>query len=192
MSRDRGPLIAYILHPEFLPFVKELKADYVVYHAYDLFRFMDKNPARFERDENHLLESADLVIATSEETARDFRTRTKRHIEVLGNGVDWSRFVMDPRPPDPPELAHIPRPRIGYVGAINQKVDLDLILDLARRQSSWQFVLVGPVHNVLPSDADVLEAFKTCSNIHLIGAVRSIAPRKFSSIWMSGSYAIEG
>ena len=171
MSQDRGPLIAYIFHPEFLPFVKELKADYVVYHAYDLFRFMEKNPARFERDENQLLESADLVIATSEETARDFRTRTKRHIEVLGNGVDWSRFVMDPRPPDPPELAHIPRPRIGYVGAINEKVDLDLILHLARRQSSWQFVLVGPVRNLLPSDADVLEAFKTCSNIHLIGAV---------------------
>ena len=105
MSRDRGPLIAYIFHREFLPFVKELKADYVVYHAYDLFRLMGKNLAKVERDENQLLESADLVIATSEATAKDFRTGTKRHIEVLGNGVDWSRFVMD-QDHRTPQLAH--------------------------------------------------------------------------------------
>lgn len=171
LSQDRGPLVAYIFHPEFLPFVKGLEADYVVYHAYDLFRFMGKDPTSVERDENRLLESADLVIATSEETAKDFRSRTNRRIEVLGNGVDWSRFVIDPRPPDPPELAHIPRPRIGYVGAINEKVDFDLILQLARRQSSWQFVLVGPVRNILPGDIELLEEFKNFRNIHLVGEV---------------------
>jgi len=154
-----------------LPFVKELKADYVVYHAYDLFRFMEKDSATVERDENQLLESADLVIATSEETARDFRTRRNRRIEVLGNGVDWSRFVVAPIPPDPPELAHVPRPRIGYVGAINQKVDFDLVLRLARLQSSWQFVLVGPVRNLLPGDQEVIDELKECRNVHLIGAV---------------------
>jgi len=154
-----------------LPFIKELKADYVVYHAYDLFRFMEKDSTTVERDENQLLESADLVIATSEETAKDFRSRRNRHIEVLGNGVDWSLFVSDPKPPDPPELANIPRPRIGYVGAINQKVDFDLILRLARRQSSWQFVLVGPVRNLLPGDKELLDELKGCRNVHLIGAV---------------------
>ena len=82
LSRSRGPLIAYIFHPSYLPFIKELKADYVVYHAYDLFRFMEKDSTTVERDENQLLESADLVIATSEETAKDFRSRRNRHIEV--------------------------------------------------------------------------------------------------------------
>ncbi len=171
LSRSRGPLIAYIFHPTYLPFVKEFKADYVVYHAYDLFRFMEKDSATVERDENQLLESADLVIATSEETAKDFRSRSHRHIEVLGNGVDWSRFVVDPRPPDPPELAHIPRPRIGYVGAINEKVDFDLILRLARRQSGWQFVLVGQVRNLLFGDKELLDELKECRNVHLVGEV---------------------
>jgi len=171
LSNDRGPLIAYIFHPQFVPFVKDLKADFLVYHAYDLFRFMEKDSARVEQDENQLLESADLVIATSEETAKDFRSRNDRHIEVLANGVDWSRFVASPRPPDPPELAQIPRPRIGYVGALNEKVDFQLILELARRRRGWQFVIAGPVRNLLPGDEEVLEEFKKCQNIHLIGAV---------------------
>ena len=171
LSRSRGPLVAYVFHPMYLPFVKELKADHVVYHAYDLFRFMEKDSTGVERDENQLLESADLVIATSEETAKDFRNRTNRQIEILGNGVDWSRFVDGPRPPVPPELAHISRPRIGYVGAINEKVDFDLILRLARRQRSWQFVLVGPVRNLLPGDKELLQELNECRNVHLVGAV---------------------
>ena len=33
---DAGPLIAYVFHPKFWPYVKDLAADYLVYHAYDL------------------------------------------------------------------------------------------------------------------------------------------------------------
>jgi glycosyltransferase involved in cell wall biosynthesis len=121
--------------------------------------------------ENRLLESADLVIATSEETARDFRARQNRSIVVLGNGVDWKSFDVGRRPAVPIELADIPKPRIGYVGAINEKFDFDLILLLAKRRPNWQFVLVGPVGNLLPGDTERIAELKCCRNVHFFGPV---------------------
>jgi glycosyltransferase involved in cell wall biosynthesis len=171
LARYPGPLVAYLFHPEYLPFLKRLRADYVVYHAYDLFRFMGPRGKYLEPAENSLLDIADLVIATSEETAADMRSRNNRRVEVLGNGVDLSRFPAGAAPPERPELANIPRPRIGYVGAINQKVDFELVLALAKRRPSWQFVFVGEIDNLRPGDAELIAALRACHNIHILDAV---------------------
>ena len=34
---EAGPLIAYVFHPKFWPYVEDLDADHLVYHAYDLY-----------------------------------------------------------------------------------------------------------------------------------------------------------
>lgn len=166
-----GPLVAYVFHPEFLPFVEAMGADYIVYHAYDLFRFMGLGGEAVEASENTLLKLADLVIATSRETAEDMRGRIDRRIEVLGNGVDLNRFLPDSQHAEPPELARIQRPRVGYVGAVNQKVDLELMLELSRRRPGWQFVFVGEIGNLGPGDAELISEMRSRENIHLIRPV---------------------
>lgn len=171
LAGSPGPLVAYVFHPEYLPFVRAIGADHIVYHAYDLFRFMGQGGDAVEAAENTLLEVADLVIATSQETADDMRSRRDRRVEVLGNGVDLNRFASGSMQPEPPELANIPHPRVGYVGAINQKVDLELILALARRQPSWQFVFVGEIGNLGPGDAELIGEMRVRENIHLLKPV---------------------
>lgn len=165
-----GPLVAYVFHPEFLPYVAPLKADYLVYHAYDLFRFMGTGSAAVTAAENQLLRSADLVLATSTETAKDFATRVDRPIQVLGNGVDWAQFDVASAA-ESGELSGIPHPRIGYVGAINQKIDFALLLHLAKRRPDWNLVLVGAVGSVMDGDAQLLEELRRCPNVHFKGSV---------------------
>jgi glycosyltransferase involved in cell wall biosynthesis len=171
LANSAGPLIAYVFHPKFLPYAQRLGADFIVYHAYDLFRVMGKGAAALEKPENELLELADLVIATSAVTAKDFSTRTNRKSHVVGNGVDCKPFAIDAPPKTPKELENIPRPRIGYVGAVNQKVDFELIQELSRRQPGWNFVLVGGVDNLLEGDRELLAEFRNSPNIHVIGDV---------------------
>jgi len=54
-------------------------------------------------------------------------------------------------------------PRLGYFGAIDERVDLALLARLAEAEPSWQFVMVGPQRNV---DAAALPQRE---NIHWLG-----------------------
>ncbi len=67
------------------------------------------------------------------------------------------------------ELAAAPRPRIGYVGALNEKIDFDLLASVARRRPEWHFVLVGGLDLTgNPHKADGLAALP---NVHWTGRV---------------------
>jgi len=64
-------------------------------------------------------------------------------IRILPNGADVDAFEKGATLPCPADLANIPRPRIGYVGNVTQKVDLKLLRELARLRPEWSWVLLG-------------------------------------------------
>ena len=79
-----GPLIAYVFHPKFWPYIEDLDADYLVYRAYHLFernRGWSKTLDVFER---LLIQRADLAISSSGATAdarEQIRTCPDGHCE---------------------------------------------------------------------------------------------------------------
>lgn len=80
------------------------------------------------------------------------------------NGADVLHFQQALRPElkVPPELASLPRPVIGYVGAVSNWLDLRLLADAAGARPHWSWVLIGPV------DTDVAP-LKALPNVHLLG-----------------------
>jgi glycosyltransferase involved in cell wall biosynthesis len=67
-----------------------------------------------------------------------------------------------------PDLAAVPRPRIGYVGVIKKQLDLALLVRLAQARPQYSFVLVGPVLNVSGKEQDI-NALKALPNVYLLG-----------------------
>ena len=63
----------------------------------------------------------------------------------MDHGVDFEGFAAAGREPvDPPDVAPIPRPRVGFVGGIDASTfDPALLVDVARRLPDCRFVLVG-------------------------------------------------
>jgi glycosyltransferase involved in cell wall biosynthesis len=61
------------------------------------------------------------------------------------------------------DQAAIPRPRLGFYGVIDERLDLPLIDQLASARPDWQIVLVGPVVKIDP------ETLPRRSNIHYFG-----------------------
>jgi glycosyltransferase involved in cell wall biosynthesis len=57
----------------------------------------------------------------------------------------------------------IPRPRIGYAGIIDWRVDLELVREIALRHPAWQMVMLGPV---IGMDA---QALPRAANLHYLG-----------------------
>ena len=78
------------------------------------------------------------------------------------NGVDVSRFEGKRRVPD--ELADLPRPILGYVGVIQERLDVDGLLRLAQEVPEASIVLVGPVLS-----EDHVRPLRHCSSVHFLG-----------------------
>ncbi len=61
------------------------------------------------------------------------------------------------------DQVHIPRPRLGYAGVIDERIDFELIDQLAARRPEWQIVMIGPVTKVDPA------TLPQRPNIHWLG-----------------------
>ncbi|MEX0729916.1 MAG: glycosyltransferase [Aquisalimonadaceae bacterium] len=165
------PLVAYVFHPMFWPYVDALQPAFLVYHAYDLFCRMPSWEQADADDERALLRRADLSLASSEMTAAVLTARGGRPVRVLPNAVDYNAFAHPQPLPGhlQAELDAIPHPRIGYIGRLSMKVDLPLIAALAARHRDWQFVLIG---GMAPLDAYTRAGLANCrqlKNVILLG-----------------------
>ncbi len=115
--------------------------------------------------EKKLLKLADIVFVT----ARGLYEAKKpycREIHLIPNAADVAHFrrALDPETPLAPELQGLPRPILGFVGVIQDWIDLDLIAELARRRPAWSFVLVGPA-----GPGVNLGPLREMANVHLLG-----------------------
>jgi glycosyltransferase involved in cell wall biosynthesis len=83
------------------------------------------------------------------------------------NGVDFAAYSAPAA--EPPDLAGIAHPRMGYVGVVKAQLDLQLLRDLARKRSDWSFVLVGPL-GFMGNKQGLLADLRALGNVHLLGA----------------------
>jgi glycosyltransferase involved in cell wall biosynthesis len=113
----------------------------LVYHMYDDYLAYEDVPADLPQQEDGLLRNADLVIACTEALAERKRP-VRPDIAVVANGVDCDRFAH-PDPKTHVDLSRFPTPRIGYVGWVNQKVDLETLETIAGAYPDATILLVG-------------------------------------------------
>lgn len=159
----------YVFHPDFQPYVEALRPERLVYHAYDLFELMPDWTPELARREQWLLARADLRIASSEVTAKRLEQTGRMPVRTLPNAADTTTFREAANHPPPADLEVVPRPRITYIGSINNKVDLGLIAELARRRPDWHFLLIGQVSTLDAEGAEALDHCRTLGNVHELG-----------------------
>ena len=165
-----GPFLLHVFHPLFQPYAAKLRHAKLVYHAYDLYERTPGWDEKLDEREKWLLNHADLRIASSDYLAQRLSQKGGREVRTLPNGADVAAYQKAAASgTEPPDLIGIPRPRIGYVGRINRKIDLPLIADIARRQPGWQFVLVGPIASLDEVTQEGLARCRALPNVHELG-----------------------
>jgi glycosyltransferase involved in cell wall biosynthesis len=204
LAPDNEPLVLWVFHPEFEPFVSHLDPRFLVYHPFDLFSQMPGWTAENSAAESRLLEHADLVISSSDAIRQDLEERSGRKVDVVANGVDYGRFAGASDQPVPPEMQVIGHPRIGYIGTINHKFDVDLMQALARRRPDWNFVFMGGAFGLGNDGQRSWEEIKQLPNVHYLGERPSAAVAAYttaldvgllcyrtSGTWTSGIYPLK-
>lgn len=162
-SLGDGPVVHWYYTPMALRFARNLPCDLCVYDCMDelsAFRFAPPEIAALEAE---LLVRSDLVFTGGKSL---FEAKRKLHADVhcFPSSVDVTHFARARTwLADPQDQAAIPQPRIGYVGVIDERIDLGLIAAAAAALPDVQFVMVGPIAKI--DAADLPQA----ANIHWLG-----------------------
>jgi len=161
-ERIDRPVLWYVT-PMALPWTRHLEAAATVYDSMDYLPGFRGAPPELLELEDELLARADLVFAGG---ASLHRRMAGRHLSAhcFPSSVDLAHFgAARSGLAEPADQALIRRPRVGYAGVIDERIDLDLIDGVARERPEIELVLVGPIAKIDPTDVPARP------NIHRLG-----------------------
>ncbi|HET9629668.1 MAG TPA: UDP-galactopyranose mutase [Novosphingobium sp.] len=159
-----GPLTLWYYTPMMLPFSDHLAADCVVYDCMDELANFRFAPPDLLPNEQRLLDRADLVFTGGYSLYEAKRDRHPR-VYPFPSSVDRAHFgSARSLAADPADQAALPRPRLGFYGVIDERIDLPLIAHVADARPDWSLVMVGPVVKI--SEADLPRR----PNLHYLGS----------------------
>jgi len=115
---------------------------------------------------DRIVRQADVVFAVSEELHRRASAMNPRSYRAP-NATDITVLGGDAGAPTAPELANLPRPIIGYIGQIGDKIDYAMLEQIIAARPHWSFVLVGNVWVTKQAIVDSIAAAHP--NLHLMG-----------------------
>jgi glycosyltransferase involved in cell wall biosynthesis len=165
IERGADRIALYLWRDTFADALDLVPHDFSCYHIDDEYDFSDEDRPISTRELN-LLKRVDQVIIHSQ-ALLEKKGNINRNTELIPNGVDF-RLFSTPQA-EPPDVASIPHPRIGYAGVIKRQLDLALLVRLAQARPEWSFVLVGPVMNVAGKEQQIA-TLRQMSNVHFLGA----------------------
>jgi len=156
--------VLWFYTPMALGFAAGLEPSAVVYDCMDeLSLFRGAPPSLVER-EARLLALADLVFTGGQSL---YEAKRERHPDVhaFPSSIDAEHFgrARQLRDREPEDQAGIPRPRLGYFGVIDERLDLDLLAGVADARPDWHLVILGPVVKIDP------ESLPRRANLHYLG-----------------------
>jgi UDP-galactopyranose mutase len=149
--------------PMALKFTSAFSPSFVVYDCMDeLSAFKSASP-ELKMMEQELMTKADVVFAGGQSL---YEVKKKSHPRtfLFPSSIDKSHFEQARSIKfDPPDQDSIPRPRIGFFGVIDERLDIDLLEQVARLRPNWNFIMIGPVVKIDPA------TLPNFHNIHYLG-----------------------
>lgn len=139
--------ILWVAIPTAAEIIGEMEESLVVYHVSDKYdeNHMDHatDPAAIRRLHELAIERADLVFYSGRKLLEEAKVGRERSY-LLEQAVDFEHWSRVGALGVAAEVERIPRPRLGYFGAIEPwLVDQELVRRAARERPEWQWVFIG-------------------------------------------------
>ena len=155
----RNPVL-WVCIPSAADIAQCLNAKLVIYQVSD--KYDANEDTALSRDvirqlDSQLKETAAAIMYTGR---RLFDESNLPNRFLVEQAVDFEHFANE-APRTAPEIASIPHPVLGYMGAIDYIMDVPLIQEVARRRPEWHWVFIGLHSNLVRVEAP---------NVHFVGS----------------------
>lgn len=169
--------VAWFYTPMAFPLSRVLTPALVVYDCMDeLTGFLDA-PKELVARESELLDRADLVF-TGGPSLYQAKKKHNPQVHCFPSSVDAAHFSLACDPAIEHEAQKdLPKPRLGYFGVLDERLDIPLLRSLALSHPDWQLVMVGPVVKISP------EILPQYPNIHYYGQQEYAALPSYLAGW---------
>ena len=149
--------------PMAVSFTDHLQPQAIVYDCMDELSLFKNAPPQLIKNEAKLFEKADVVF-TGGQSLYEAKRHQNPNVWAFPSSIDAAHFGKARKITDEPEDQRaIPHPRLGYAGVIDERIDIELLRELAEMRHEWQIVMLGPVVKI--DEADLPRP----ANIHYLG-----------------------
>ena len=179
-TRPHPELITWYYTPMSLAFSQHLEPNVCIYDCMDELSAFKNPPAGLVEREAELFARADIVFTGGESL---YRAKRERHSQVYAfpSSIDVPHFNKARATPDDPlDQAEIPKPRLGFFGVIDERMDLDLVSSTAARMPDVHFVMLGPTVKIDPA------TLPQAPNLHWLGSKSYAELPAYLAHWSAG------
>ena len=176
-AREINEYILWYYTPMALTFSGHLQPAMTVYDCMDELSLFKGAPAKLQELERDLISRADLIF-TGGQTLYEGKRNGHDNVYLFPSSIDAAHFGQARKKQlDPADQAEIPHPRLGFFGVIDERMDLELLAELAQARPNWHLVMLGPVVKIEP------EALPKFPNIHYLGMKTYEQLPRYLSSW---------
>ena len=137
--------INWFYTPMMLDWADGLEPLAIVYDCMDQLSAFSGAPPELVEKERKLFERADVVF-TGGQSLYEAKREQHENVHAFPSSIDAQHFGKARSISEEfPQQANIPHPRVGFVGVIDERMDVPMVGKAAELRPDWQFVMVGPV-----------------------------------------------
>lgn len=164
LLHGRIPAIVWYYTPMALEFSDDIAGSVTVYDNMDELALFHGADSRIRQLEARLMARSDVVF-TGGHSLYVAKRHLHANIHPVPSSVDVVHFRRKAAAPhaDPVDQAGIAHPRVGFFGVIDERMDMELVGELAALSPETQFIMVGPTVKIDPASRPQR------ANIHWLG-----------------------
>jgi glycosyltransferase involved in cell wall biosynthesis len=139
------------------------KPQLVVYDCMDELANFRFAPPELRERETQLFAWADVVF-TGGYSLYEAKCKQHNNVHPFPSSVDVDHFAKATLGlEEPNDLQDVPHPRIGFIGVIDERMDTELLREVAAQRPDYHFVMIGPVVKI--SEDELPKG----NNVHYLG-----------------------
>mgnify|MGYP001581244580 CR=1 FL=1 len=172
---NKKSLITWFSDPFQESFVGMLEEKLSIFDCYDEYTSVKSWPVfrtkqQIQEHEKRLLNKANITFVVSDTLYRK-KSPYANTIKILSNAADTKHFksLNKSEHEFPQEILNIPRPIIGYLGALSDKVDISMLCRLAENHPEWSFISIGAILDNIDK-SKIFKIFLKKKNVYILGS----------------------
>ncbi|MFA9192628.1 glycosyltransferase [Flavobacterium sp. FZUC8N2.13] len=147
----------------FCPILESIHFENVVYDCMDELSLFKNAPMHLINQEKYLMSQANIIF-TGGKSLYESKKRFHKNVHCFPSSVDEYHFSQALNGiAIPNDIAKLKSPIVGYYGVIDERINLQLLHEVAKKLPGVCFVMIGPLAKIEESD------LPRESNIHYFG-----------------------